>query len=290
MELHQLRYLRAAVRSGSVTRAAENEHVAQPAVSRQIRLLERELGTPLFHRVGRRVVPTEAGLRMADCADRVLDEIAAAVAALTGPDAESGQRLSFCATETVTEHILPAALTVLRERRPACSMSVEMLGTDDGIARVLADAVDFAIVVLPIADARLVVEPLLAEDVLLAVPKEHRWATEETIALAAALGDPGLLASMRGHGLRSQVDEAAAALGMAISPRVELRSQQALLAMVAAGGGVCFTPRMAVASRSDVSAKPLTPGLRREIGWVRRKGRHVPVVGMELLALVSGRG
>ena len=77
MELHQLRYLRATVRSGSITRAAEAELVAQPSVSRQIALLERELGTALFHRVGRRVVPTEAGIALAECAGRILDDIAA---------------------------------------------------------------------------------------------------------------------------------------------------------------------------------------------------------------------
>src|SRR5262249_45786439 len=62
MELHQLEYLRAVVRAGSVTRAAEEGHVSQPAISKQVRLLEQELGVALFHRVGRRVLPTEAGL------------------------------------------------------------------------------------------------------------------------------------------------------------------------------------------------------------------------------------
>ena len=66
MELHQLRYLRAVVRTGSVTAAAEAEHVAQPSVSKQMRLLERELGVPLFHRVGRRVVPTDAAVELAE--------------------------------------------------------------------------------------------------------------------------------------------------------------------------------------------------------------------------------
>ena len=76
MELHQLRYLRAVVRTGSVTAAAEAEHVAQPSISKQMRLLELELGVPLFHRVGRRVVATEAAVELAECAGRVLDDLA----------------------------------------------------------------------------------------------------------------------------------------------------------------------------------------------------------------------
>ena len=100
MELHQLRYLRAVVRTGSVTLGAAAEHVAQPSVSRQLRLLEAELGVPLFHRVGRRVVPSAAGLAMAECAGRVLEDLAATASALAGPGA--GGPLAICATETVT--------------------------------------------------------------------------------------------------------------------------------------------------------------------------------------------
>jgi len=84
MELHQLRYLRAVVRAGGVTRAAEAEHVAQPSISKQIRVLESELGTPLFHRVGRGVLPTDAGLLLAECAERMLDDLAATTSAIAG--------------------------------------------------------------------------------------------------------------------------------------------------------------------------------------------------------------
>ena len=69
-----------------MTAAAAVEHVAQPWISKQLQLLERELGVPLFHRVGRRVVATDAALQLADCADRVLDDLAATTLALAGTD------------------------------------------------------------------------------------------------------------------------------------------------------------------------------------------------------------
>src|SRR5262245_50209766 len=128
MELHQLRYLRAILRTGSVTAAASSEHVAQPSVSRQIRLLERELGVPLFHRVGRRVVPTDAALRLGDCADRVLDDLAATAAALAGPESELGGSVRVCATETLVDFLLPGALSRLRQEVPAAAVQVEMSG------------------------------------------------------------------------------------------------------------------------------------------------------------------
>src|SRR5437764_6151732 len=122
MELHQLRYVRAVVRGGSVTLAAEAEFVSQPSVSKQLRLLEKELGVPLFHRVGRRVIATEAALALADCADRVFDDLAATVGSVSGPDSLSGGTLKMCATETVVDNLLPRALTKLRSLYPRCQV------------------------------------------------------------------------------------------------------------------------------------------------------------------------
>ena len=288
MELHQLRYLRAVVRSGSVTAAAEAEFVAQPSVSKQIRQLEQELGIPLFHRVGRRVVPTEAALALADCADRIFDDLAATLAAISGPESARGGSLRMCATETVTDHLLPAALTALRARFPDCHVSVEMLGTDDSIQRVLADEVDLAIVALPLSDSRLDIHPLLEEPVLLALPPSHAWASRESVPLNEALAEPALLLSMRGHGLRALVEGAATAAGLELAGHVELRSQAALLAMVASGGGITFAPRLTIAGRTDVVAVPTAPSLSRQVGWLRRKGRHLPAIGVELLSLLEG--
>ena len=287
MELHQLRYLRAVVRSGSVTAAAEAEFVAQPSVSKQLRLLERELGVPLFHRVGRKVVPTDAALALADCADRVFDDLAATVAAVSGPESVRGGTLRMCATETVTDHLLPPALTELKRLYPDCHVRVEMLGTDDAVAKVLADEVDLAIVALPLADSRLDIHLLLEEEVLLAVPRGHHWAELERVPLEEVLAEPGLLLSMPGHGLRALVDDASRRAGIEAAGHIELRSQAALLAMVAAGGGVAFAPRMTVEGRTDVAAVPVEPALSRQVGWVRRRGRHLPAIGVELLRLVG---
>jgi DNA-binding transcriptional LysR family regulator len=197
VELHHLRYLRAVVRTGSVT--AEAEFVAQPSVSKQLRALE--LGVPLFHRVGRRVVPTGAALALADCAVRVFDEIATTIAAVSGPESPLGESLRMCATETVSDNLLPRALAELGRRHSRCHILVEMLGTDDAIERVLADEFDLAIVVLPLADSRLDIHSLLTEEVLLTVGPGHRWASFASIALRE-VPRSRTVASMPGLGLR----------------------------------------------------------------------------------------
>lgn len=288
MELHHLRYLRAVVRTGSVTAAAEAEFVAQPSVSKQLRLLEGEIGVPLFHRVGRKVVPTDAALLLADLADRVFDDIARTLAGVSGPDSAYGGSLRLCATETVSDNLLPPVLADLRRRYPRSHIQVEMLGANDALRRLLDDDFDLAIVALPVNDSRLEVSPLLSEDVLLAVPREHPWATRAAVPMAEALADPALLLSMPGLGLRSMVDSAARDAGETLRANLEMRSQHAILSLVASGGGIAFAPRMSVACRADLAAVPLEPPRTRDIGWVRRRGRHLPPIAVELLAALTG--
>lgn len=284
MELHQLRYLRAVVRTGSVTAAAEAEHVAQPSISKQIRALERELGVPLFHRVGRRVVPTEAARLLADAADRVFEELQRAAAAVSGGGPAA--RLRVGATETVTDYLVPPAWAKLRALYPAAQLSIEMLSTDDIVRRVLGDEFDLGVVVLPLADSRLAIEELFDEPVLLALPPGHRWAGRGAVPLEEALADPDLLLSMPGHGLRMEVERAAQECGVRLAGQVECRSQFALLRMVAAGAGIAFAPSIAVAGRSDLHTVPTDPPLRRRVGWIRRPGRHLPAIARPLLALL----
>ena len=288
MELHQLDYVRAVVREGSVTRAAEALHVAQPSVSKQVRLLEGELGVALFHRVGRRVLPTEAGLLLAECAERVFDDLTTTANTLAQFATAARGTLRLCATETVTDNLLPAALAELRRLRPGVRVTVEMIGTDDAIERVLADEVDLAIVALPIADSRLDIHPLFAEEILLAVPPDHIWAGRASVPLAEALAEPSLLLSMPGHGLRAQLEREAQALGIRLESRLELRSQRALLKLAAQGAGVVFIPRISIADEPHLlPTLSLDPRLERQVGWLVRRGRRLPPVAMLLIDLLA---
>lgn len=284
MELHQLRYVRAVVRAGSVTAAAEAEHVAQPSISKQIRALERELGVPLFHRVGRRMVPTDAARLLADVADRVFEDLQRTVAAIGA--GQRAARLRLAATETVTDYLLPPAIARLQPQFPELHLSVEMLATDEIVRRVLDDEFDLGIVVLPLADSRLEIHALFDEPVLLALPAGHRWSHRPVVPLAEALVAPELLLSMPGHGLRMQLEEAAQEAGVPLAAAVECRSQYALLRLVAAGVGVAFAPSIAVVGRDDVHLAATDPELRRRVGWIRRPGRHLPAVAGPLLDLV----
>lgn len=291
MELHQLDYLRAVVREGSVTRAAASARVAQPSISKAIRLLEREVGVPLFHRVGRRVLPTEAGLLLAECAGRVFDDIAGTTDLLAQIASSARGSLRACATETVTDNVLPPALAELRRLYPGVHVTVEMLGTDDAIARVLADEADLAFVVLPLADSRLDIRPLFDEEILLAVPPAHRFASHTSLPVAEALTASDLLLSMPGHGLRGQLEREAQARRLRLEGRLDLRSQRALLNLVLHGAGIAFCPRMSLADFHDrLLGVPLDPPLVRAIGWITRRGRRLPPVAEHLVTAAQRIG
>jgi DNA-binding transcriptional LysR family regulator len=107
------------------------------------------------------------------------------------------------------------------------------------------------------------------------------------LPLADALSRDDLLLSMRGLGLRAQVDEAAAAHGLSVRSRVEMRSQRALMALVARGAGAAFVPATSLAAMpTGAVALAMEPPLRREIGWIRRRGRHLPAAAFALLDAV----
>jgi DNA-binding transcriptional LysR family regulator len=162
-----------------------------------------------------------------------------------------------------------------------------MLGTDDAIARLLADSIDLAIVALPVTAPRLEVHELFEEDVLLVVPATHDWAGRDGVPLAEALGAKDLLFSMPGVGLRALVEDAAAQHGITLTPAVELRSQRALLAMAGLGGGVVFAPANAARGVPGTAAIATRPALRRRVGWARRRGRHLGPVAFALVAEVG---
>lgn len=288
MELSQLRYLHAIARTGSFTAAAEQEGVEQPAISKQIKRLERELGVTLFERRTRRVVPTEAGRVAVYHAERALSSLDDMRTELVDLAGLARGHLRVCATETVMDYLLPAALADLHERFPGLEVSAEMLGTDDAVGLLLADEADVAIVALPLSHPELDVHSLFVEDVVLLTPRDDPLRDADHVALAD-LRDRELLLSMPGHGLRAIVEAACARAGFAPRATLEVRSQEALIRLVERGAGIAFAPRLCVrdANRAVHVCAISDPPLRRRVGWAQRRGRHQSRAVGELLGSLA---
>lgn len=164
--LHALAVFLAVAEHGTMTAAAEEEGISQPAISAQVKVLERYYGTPLLQRGGRGSSPTPAGRRVAEYAKRMLalsSELDRAVADLEGLATGS---LVVGASSTVGEHLLPTYLGKFHAAHPGIRLSVQ-IGNSVAITELVAErALDFAIVGQEPGDPDLLAEPVLDDSIV----------------------------------------------------------------------------------------------------------------------------
>jgi DNA-binding transcriptional LysR family regulator len=245
MELRQLAYFDAVVRHGSFTKAAQRLHVAQPAVSAQIRRLESELGTTLLERTTRRVALTHAGELFLARARQVLVQIDAARGDLAELSAVRRGRVRIGATQVLGSLDLPASLASFRRRYPGVSLALHT----GLIAKLLGllDAGDVDLILGPVHDdlpAAYHARPLVPESLVLVTPPGHPLAAGTDVALAAA-GDEPFVCLPADSRLRAILTGAAAAEGFV--PRIEFEtySPASIRDLVSAGLGVALLARSA---------------------------------------------
>lgn len=288
MELRQLRYLVALADEGHFTRAAARSNVAQPALSQQLRKLERELGVGLVDRTTRRVALTPAGAALVARARRVLAELDAA-------DAELQQLTGLLAgrvTIGITTTPGPLDLLPLLERFHARHPGVELVVREDLSTRLAgelrADALDVALLSTPAPEdrQRLALEPLARERLVAVLPPGHRLARRRRIRLGE-LREESFVAFHAGATIREAVARAALEAGFA--PRIAFETQEVARAraIVAAGLGVAVLPRSDATAPGPAVATPALagPALTHEISLAVRAGRQHAPAARALLAL-----
>src|SRR5262245_38650776 len=144
MELHQLRYFVAVAQTGNFSRAAERCHVSQPSLSQQIQKLERGLKQPLFHRLGRRAVLTDAGRTLLDRALAILAGVDDAERRLRSGDDAHGGRLSIGAIPTIAPYVLPPTLERFADHSPHAELIVREDVTAQVVPAVVEGELDLA--------------------------------------------------------------------------------------------------------------------------------------------------
>jgi DNA-binding transcriptional LysR family regulator len=264
MELRQLVYFEAVVRHGGFTRAAERLRVAQPAVSAQVRRLERELGTPLMRRTTRRFELTEAGELFLARARRVLAELDGARTELADLAGVLSGRLRVGATPLLGPLDLPAALARCRARLPGLRLTLH-----SGLIAELLQALDddrLDVVVGPVHDdlaERFVARRLATESLVLALPPG--WpARGHTLG---AFAEEPFACLPPGSGLHAILLRAATADGF--EPRIEFEADSpwTVRALVSAGLGVALL----AGSLARAAGPPV------EVVELRRPPRHPPL-------------
>ncbi len=271
MEIHQLRYFCAVAKTGSFTRAAQREHLAQPSLSQQVKKLEDELGTRLFDRLGRTVRLTSFGEAFLPRAEAILRQLADAKQEIEEMSGAERGKLVIGSIPTVAPYLLPACLASFNRKFPQIRVTVVEEFTTDLLDRLEGGAIDLALLALPVVGSNFLSQEVLRERLYVVLPKDHRLARQTTIHLKQVEKDPFLLLK-EGHCFR---DNTLSACGRArLDPNVVFESGQftTILAMVAAGTGVSVVPQMAVEPRPGCRFIPLADeGAFRCVGIVQLK-------------------
>lgn len=239
---HQLAVFLAVVREGSVTRAAEALVISQPAVSAQIKVLERACGTPLLARAGRGIQLTEAGEIVAGYARRIFglaEELSETLADLRGLAAG---RLVLGASTTAGEYLLPETLGRFKTLHPGMTIELRIANTHRIVERILAFDLDLGFVGEDIGDERLIQSHYRDDEIVPVVATGHPLAAAGDLAPADAVA-PGLIVRETGSATRATAERRLAELGL--QPRVvmELGSNEAIKRAVATGSGIALLSR-----------------------------------------------
>jgi DNA-binding transcriptional LysR family regulator len=248
MDTRQLAAFCTVVERRSFSQAAERLGVTQPAVSLQVRSLEKRLGTQLLDRSGRRVEPTEAGWRLYRGAQKLLaleEQLVADVAAST--EGELSGDLVLGASTGPAAIVVPLLLGEFQQANPAVRVFLTVSDTHSIVERVAERELELGIVGASRRHRGVRFEPFFADQVILACPPGHRFAGR-TVTLDE-LREETLILMQEGAGVRQIVEDALRRQGIRLRDldvRLELGLQESVRRAVEAGFGVTFISRTAV--------------------------------------------
>lgn len=284
MTLRQLETLYAIMRAGSVTAAARNLHVTQPAVSAVLKHAEQQLRMTLFERIGGRLHPTPEALALLPDLEEIfgrIDTVSRTMQELR--DGRTG-KLVLATSPTLVNAFLPQAIAALRAATPRLNVVVHSLPTPMAIARVSRREADMGLVYAPVADGALDAEELITTEMAVVVPHGHALAREKEVH-ARDLRDESVISTGPGTRLGALVEEACQREGETPpSIGIEASSSLAACMMVSCGAGVGLVDRSIELSGrlDDLAFRPFRPKVEVRIQLVFPRDRPRSRASMQL--------
>jgi len=275
VQLHQLAYALAVAEEQSFTRAADRLHLAQPSLSRQVRLLEHELGVVLFNRgPGQgRVTLTPDGSALLPFMQRVLADVEATGAEARALSGMARGHLAVGATPSLITSVLAPALVEFRASHPGIDLSVVEAGSHQLVPQVAAGEVDLALVVLPVTDPLVVTTPLFDDPLVLAVAPDHPFAGRRRVRVRD-LDGLDLVMFREGYDLRAVTLAACADAGVEPHLVSEGGEMAGVLSFVASGLGAAVVPAIALPADGSLRAVPFGgPTMSRTVALAQRGDR-----------------
>lgn len=295
MDLHQIEIFCSLIRHKSFSRAAEALRLSQPTVSGHIKNLETELGVRLLDRLGKRVLPTDAGevlyrhgLKLLEARDRARQEIEKLSGRVSGVLKIGGSTIPGA-------YILPPFIGAFRKKHTDVSVQMRIDDTARVTEAVLNGELLIGIVGARVADPRLEVHSFETDELVVAVPARHHWARKRTIQLEALKEEPFILRE-EGSGTRKIMEDRLAKAGLSLADLdavAVVGSSDAVRQAVKAGLGVSILSSRAI--QDDISARKLSAvritGVRMERSFfvILLKGRSRSPLCKAFLELILNK-
>ncbi|WP_040949368.1 LysR family transcriptional regulator [Gorillibacterium massiliense] len=278
MELRQLQYAVQIAADRNFSRAAEKLHIAQPSLSQQLSKLEKEINLLLFQRNTNSVEVTHAGTVFVEKASFILDQVAQLKKEMEDLLQMRSGRLVIGSLPITGSQILPMVLPEFRKKHPGIEVVLVEETTLNLENLTSSGQTDLSLLTLPLVDESLEYEPLIEEELCLAVPPTHPLAHEKREIAIAELRDEPFIMLKKGQGFRQIAIEMCRNAGFEPTVVFESSNIETVQALVGAGMGIAFIPSMI--ARSVVSSyMPTLLNLigrpKRTLVIARRKGRYL---------------
>ena len=299
--LRQLKVFEAVARRLSYSRAAEELHLTQPAVSAQVKLLEQHAGLPLLEQLGKKIYLTPAGREMLHYSRAIIQQFHDAEAAMAQLKGIAGGKLNV-AVISAGDYFFPRLLAAFTERHPDVVLNLEVHNREALLRELVENRTDLAVMVRPPTDVDTINEPFAPHPYVIVARPDHPLAGRRNVPLATVLLEPFIVRE-QGSDTWTSMSEAFRHHLAELNVAMELRSAETIKQAVIAGMGLTFLSahtislELAVGSLAvlDVQDFPLM------LNWylVHRRNKRLPPVaqafreflmrdGAELIRTITG--
>jgi DNA-binding transcriptional LysR family regulator len=283
--LGQLKAFEAVARLGSFSGAANELFVTQPAVSKKIRLLQEEVGLPLFEQIGKRIYLTDAGRLLLSVSRDWLETWARFEQSIADLQGLKQGRLRI-AVVTTSKYFVPRVLGPFCERYPGIDVAMEVINRDRLLERLARNEDDLYIMGVPPDDLDIDSEPLIGNPLVVVAPASHPLAKRRRIPFSE-LADQVFLMREKGSGTRIAIERLFAEKLTPLQVKMELGSNEAIKQAVAGGLGLAIMSRHALhpMTGSDGIVELKVQGFPLKRSWyvVTPRGKQLSVVAQTFL-------
>lgn len=284
MDLRKLDIFREVAAQGSFSRAAEQLHMAQPAVSIAVRKLEEELGLVLFDRGGRRVSLTAEGRTLLQQAVAILEQVAGLRATGSALRGLLQGELAIACPSMLATYYLPDLLGRFLVLHPQLRTAVTQAGTDRIRQWLQDDEIELGVIggSTPDAGGDFATVPLVDEEIVLCMAEDHPWAGRSAVPVAE-LQDSPMVVYESGYFIRKRLDELCATHGVTPDLRLQSNFLPLLIRMVKQGLGTTIGLAMLAQQEPGIVAVPFAEQPRIELRLARRRQRTISLANQAFL-------